>query len=101
MSQQLTPDETNAHGAGNILYTLAHQVILENAGRRLRHSSYPQLWRITCEFFEGVLTLRGVVGSYFIKQLAHAAVFDVVGVDEVANRLEVQYPEKKSNNRSH
>jgi osmotically-inducible protein OsmY len=92
MSQQLPPDETNVLGAGNVLCAIAHEVILENAGRRLRHSSYPQLWRITCEFFEGVLTLRGVVGSYFIKQLAHAAVFDVVGVDEVANRLEVRYP---------
>ena len=101
MSQQLPPDETNVPGAGDVLCAMAHEVILENAGRRLRHSSYPQLWKITCEFYEGVLTLRGIVGSYFLKQLAHAAVFDVVGIDEIANRLEVRYPAKNLNDRDH
>ena len=41
-------------------------------------------------YCEGVLTLQGVVGSYFLKQLAHAAVIDVMGVDEIANRVNVQ-----------
>jgi osmotically-inducible protein OsmY len=73
--------------------------ILENAGRQLRHSSYPQLRKITCEFHEGVLTLRGIVSSFFIKQLAHRAVADVSGIDMVANRLDVRSVLLTSNNR--
>lgn len=68
------------------------KVILEKAHDRLKQSSYPQLRRIACEFHEGVLILRGIVGSYFIKQLAHVLVADCVGVEEVSNRLEVRYP---------
>jgi hypothetical protein len=67
-------------------------MILEKAHDRLKQSSYPQLRRIACEFHEGVLILRGIVGSYFIKQLAHVLVADCVGVEEVSNRLEVRYP---------
>jgi osmotically-inducible protein OsmY len=91
MSQQFSPDLPSTPSPGDVLYASAHEVILENAGWRLRHSSYPQLWNITCDFYEGILTLRGVVSSYFFKQLAHAAVVDVAGVNEVANRLEVRY----------
>ena len=73
--------------------------IVENAAHRLRHSSYPQLRKITCEFHEGVLTLRGIVSSFFIKQLAHRAVADVSGIDMVANRLDVRSALFTSNGR--
>jgi osmotically-inducible protein OsmY len=66
--------------------------ILDGASCRLRRSGYHQLRRITFDFHEGVLTLRGIVSSFFLKQLAHALVANVEGVDEVANRLEVRYP---------
>jgi BON domain len=72
--------------------------ILENAAHRLRHSSYPQLRKITCEFHEGVLTLRGIVSSFFIKQLAHRTVADVSGIDMVANHLDVRSALLTSNN---
>ncbi len=93
------PDETIHPTACDVLYAMAREVILENAGGCLGQSSYPELWRITCEFHEGVLTLRGVVGSYSLKQMALQAVADVVGVHEVANRLDVLYPSDKSNDR--
>ena len=41
------------------------------------------------ETSEGRVTLRGVVGSYFQKQMAQEAVRYVEGVDEIANELEV------------
>ncbi len=66
--------------------------IRDAAHQRLRRLSYPQLRRIMCEFHEGVLTLRGVVGSYFLKQMAHHTVKDLIGVEVVADRLEVCYP---------
>jgi osmotically-inducible protein OsmY len=68
-----------------------NETILEDAMHCLRHSAYPQLWKITCEFYQGLLTLHGVVSSYFFKQLAQAAVAEVREVDEVANHLEVRY----------
>jgi len=50
------------------------------AGRNLRFESS-----------EGRVTLRGVVGSYFQKQMAQEAVRRVEGVDEIANELEVAW----------
>ncbi len=97
MSEQFLADETNPPTACDVLYAMACRVILENASGCLRHSSYPQLRKIRCEFDEGVLMLHGVVGSYFLKQLAHLAVVDVVGVQEIANQLEVRYPVSKAN----
>ena len=35
------------------------------------------------------VTLRGVVGTYYQKQMAQKAVRHVEGVDEIANELEV------------
>jgi len=50
------------------------------AGRNLRF-----------EAAEGRVTLRGVVASYFQKQMAQEAVRKVDGVDEIANELEVAW----------
>ena len=41
------------------------------------------------ETSEGRVTLRGVVGTYFEKQMAQEAIRHVAGVDEIANELEV------------
>ena len=98
MSQQLPTDETNHPTACDVLCSL-NDMALENAKWCLRNSPYPELWKITCEFYEGVLTLNGVVGSYFLKQLAHATVAGLSGVDEVTNRVDVEYPPNKSNDR--
>jgi osmotically-inducible protein OsmY len=96
MSQKLPSDQTSYPSASDVMYLLASDTILQTARQRLRHSSYPQLWKLTCDFHEGLLTLRGVVGSYFIKQLACAAVADVDGVEEVADLLEVRYSQNKT-----
>jgi osmotically-inducible protein OsmY len=100
MTEQLRSDETYHPTASEVLYAMAREIILENAGGRLRSSSYPPLWKITCDFCEGVLTLHGVVGSYFLKQVAQTAVVDVEGVNEVANRLEVRHIVRNSNDRA-
>jgi osmotically-inducible protein OsmY len=65
--------------------------LAERARERLRAKSYRQLWMIVCEFHEGLLTLRGVVNSYYLKQVAQAAVVGLDGVEEIANRVEVCY----------
>jgi osmotically-inducible protein OsmY len=43
------------------------------------------------ETHSGRVTLRGVVGSYFQKQMAQEALRHVDGVSEIANELEVTW----------
>jgi len=38
---------------------------------------------------QGRVTLRGIVGTYYQKQMAQEAVRGVEGVEEIANELEV------------
>ena len=51
----------------------------------------PYIARRTLRFetFEGRVTLRGVVRSYFQKQMAQEALRHVDGVREITNELEV------------
>lgn len=96
MPNQLLPEMKSPATACDVLHELAQEVILKNARWSLKHSAYPQLWKITCDFYEGVLTLNGVVGSYFLKQLAHSTVVNVVGINKVINQLCVQYPDPEN-----
>jgi hypothetical protein len=54
----------------------------------MRHSGYQELRGVSCDFHEGVLT----VPSYYLKQVAQSLVFDLDGVQELSNRLEVVPP---------
>ena len=56
---------------------------------RLRTSGYCQLGLVSCEFHEGVLTLRGRVSTFYLKQVAQTLVRNLDGVGEINNRLEV------------
>jgi osmotically-inducible protein OsmY len=66
-----------------------HRSIEVAAIADLRHSTYPELRRVTCEYHEGILTLRGRVSSYYMKQIAQTIVQHVEGVERVVNRVEV------------
>jgi hypothetical protein len=61
---------------------------------RLRHSNYLELRNVSCVYHEGVLTLRGRVPSYHIKQIAQSLLYEVDGILELNNQLEVVAPEK-------
>lgn len=63
------------------------------AHRRLAASRYGELSRVSCDFHEGVLTLRGRVSSYYLKQIAQSVVRHVPGVELVVNHLEVLHAE--------
>ncbi len=65
------------------------QEIADIAQATLRQSPEAGLHEVSCEFSGGILTLRGRVPSYHLKQLAEAAVAEVPGVIEVHNRVEV------------
>jgi hypothetical protein len=68
------------------------QEITEIAQAALRQSAYFELREVSCDFHGGVLTLRGRLTSYHLKQLAQTAVAEVPGVIEVDNRVEVAVP---------
>ena len=64
--------------------TLDHRVYTA-----LEESAHLRGRRLRFEAERGRVTLRGVVRSYFQKQMAQEAIRNVDGVDEIANELEV------------
>lgn len=66
--------------------------VSSEAQSRLRMSAYRALHFVSCEFHEGVLSLRGRVPSYYLKQVAQTLICQVEGVGQVNNRLEVAAP---------
>jgi osmotically-inducible protein OsmY len=65
------------------------QGIAEGAESCLRCNSYLALKNVSCEYHEGVLTLRGCLPSYYLKQMAQTAVARVAGVQRIVNEIEV------------
>ena len=63
----------------------------ETARQILGMSGYPALKRLHCEYREGVVILRGVVSSYYQKQLAQAALLGSPLIAAVVNLVEVRY----------
>ncbi|MBL6705330.1 MAG: BON domain-containing protein [Planctomycetaceae bacterium] len=45
---------------------------------------------VQCEYKEGMLLIRGKVGSYYTKQLAQEYAKQIPGVEQVSNKLAVQ-----------
>jgi osmotically-inducible protein OsmY len=64
----------------------------ELAESRLRRSAYLALQQLSCEFRAGVLTLRGRLPSYYLKQVALAVVTPVEGVERIDDQIEVAAP---------
>jgi len=62
--------------------------IIEGAENCLRHNPYLALKNVRCEYREGILTLRGCVPSYYLKQMAQTAVAQI-GVQNIVNEIEV------------
>ncbi|MFO0879150.1 MAG: BON domain-containing protein [Gemmataceae bacterium] len=69
--------------------------ITEGAERCLRQNAYLALKPVSCECCDGVLTLRGFLPTYYLKQLAHALVVDLEGVEQIINEIEVVDPRSR------
>ena len=65
-----------------------HQVT-SKARLRLEQTGHHPLRRIACDFHEGVLTLRGRVTSFYLKQLAQASLLSLDHVEVLVNHIEV------------
>jgi osmotically-inducible protein OsmY len=60
------------------------------AQEKLLHTLYPEIRHLICEFHEGILSLRGRVSSFYMKQQAQATLKGLEGVERVMNHVEVR-----------
>jgi osmotically-inducible protein OsmY len=63
--------------------------VTDRAERLLHGNSYLALKNVKCDFHAGVLTLRGALPTYYLKQVAQTTVAGLDGVDRVVNLIEV------------
>jgi len=62
------------------------------AAGRLRNNPYPALKYVSCACRDGIVVLRGRVPSFFLKQMATAAVADLPGIQQIVNDIDVAAP---------
>jgi osmotically-inducible protein OsmY len=65
------------------------ETVEESAQGRLLDSPYFALRDVGCVYRDGVLTLRGSLPSYYLKQVAQAVVAEAEGVTMVVNQIKV------------
>jgi osmotically-inducible protein OsmY len=70
--------------------------IEELAERQLRGNSYLALKNLSCEYRDGALVLRGLLPTYYLKQLAQEAVAHVEGVARIENQIQVLAPDLRA-----
>ncbi|MFW6170110.1 MAG: BON domain-containing protein [Planctomycetota bacterium] len=65
--------------------------VLNRVKRALAHSChFTRHWReIAIDYEDGVVTLRGTVPSFYLKQVLQSIVKKVPGVDRIDNRVDV------------
>jgi CheY-like chemotaxis protein len=73
---------------------VAPSKVSEAAESRLRGHAYLALKNISCEWRDGVLTLRGSLPNYYLKQMARVAVANVEGVERINDEIEVVGPSR-------
>ena len=67
----------------------AHNEVLDQVRRQFHEVGHPALRHVSCRWDDGVLTLRGRLGSFYEKQLAQSRAARVGGVRQVVNEIEV------------
>ncbi len=61
----------------------------EEVAKALRDHNVRLSRCVTCEYHEGVLILRGILPSYYLKQIAQTVASKVPAIEQVDNRIEV------------
>lgn len=107
MSAQLLAPITFAHAGSSLLAAapvalpaaiadkdsvLDKVSVLEKVQRVLAESSYRYLRRVHCAYEDGVLTLRGCMPTFYMKQTLQVLVAKVEGVKQIVNLVEVANP---------
>src|SRR5512135_849445 len=76
--------------------TAGERRIQEAAEGHLRRSGYLALRDIGCTCREGVVTLRGCLPTYYLKQIAQHLVAEIEGVRGIINQIEVLVPSRRN-----
>ena len=84
----LTQSSSPINEQRDALPTTCHIAIA--AKERWASSGYSALKSIECECNDGVLVIRGVVPSYYFKQMAQESIRSLEGVTRIVNELSVQ-----------
>jgi hypothetical protein len=66
--------------------------IAEQVQNWLQSSAYQELRGVLCDYRDGVLTLRGRVSSFYLKQLAQTLVVGHESAIQCVNNIEVRAP---------
>ena len=74
---------------GEARQAMIHASLDDRVCTALERNPYLRRGILRFETAQGRVTLRGVVASYFQKQMAQEAVRHIDGVQEIANELEV------------
>ena len=71
-----TTRRTESRGPTGLSPLREKKMMEARATSRLHHSPYHEIHAVTCEFHEGMLSLRGCVPSYYLKQIAQTVVLE-------------------------
>jgi len=63
--------------------------VVDHARAQLLRNPYLALRNVHCDYGDGVLTLRGWLPTYHLKQLAQTAVASLDGVTRIVNDIQV------------
>lgn len=84
----ISPFDQSRSGKDTPAVAMCDQVV-RIARDRLGQSGYGPLRDVHCDYAGGVLTLRGHVPTFYMKQVAQVAVKDLQHVRQVNNQLVV------------
>ena len=79
----------------NEVQTIVQQCsVTEIVEKRLRESMYVALRTVSCHFKDGLLTLRGIVPTFYVKQVILSLVEDLEsdGVKRINDEIDVVNP---------
>ena len=64
--------------------------VQERARKAFEQIGYQQLNNVDCEVIEDEIVLRGVLDSFYLKQVAQSVAVKIPGVRSVKNEIEVR-----------
>jgi hypothetical protein len=66
--------------------------VTEIVEKRLRESMYIALRTVSCHFQDGLLTFRGIVPTFYLKQVIFSLVEDLEGIKGINDEIDVVNP---------
>ena len=73
--------------SSSTLSTINVDPLAVEAARLLGESGYTDLRKLRCDCHDGVMSIRGHLPSYFLKQMAQTLVSRIDGVRRVSNQI--------------